>query len=177
MAKSEIWKIIQEKWPAKLRGQTISYFDLADKISSFLENQSVNIVAVNHFGVVVEDIDISGASLDSISPGLFKLASKVWVESYKVYVERFNVNNLEFELIEPSGKSFFADHLRDYGQTLQHISFGVTGIEKSLQFLKNNQVELIDEMPKKGAHGKVAFANPRNFRPCYLELCEINAGT
>jgi hypothetical protein len=175
MAKSEIWQVIQEKWPTTTQGQGISYFDLADKMSSFLETQPVNIVGVNHFGVVVEDIDISRSSLDSISRGLFNPAPKVWVESYKVYVGRFSVNNLELELIEPSGKSFFANHLREYGQTLQHISFGVTGIEKALQFLKQNCVELIDEMPRKGAHGKVAFANPHNFRPWYLELCEINA--
>jgi methylmalonyl-CoA/ethylmalonyl-CoA epimerase len=176
MAKSEIWQIIQKKWPAMLKGQRVSYFDLADKLSSFIENKSIIIVSVSHFGVVVEDIEASCASLDCVLPGLFMPITKVRVEPYKVYVSRFNVNNIEIEFIEPYGKSFFEDHLKEHGQTLQHISFSVTNIEKSLQLLKSNHVELIDEIPRKGAHGKVAFANPQEFRPYYLELCEIDAG-
>jgi hypothetical protein len=177
MAKSEIWQIIQKNWPAILHGRRISYFDFAKKLSLFVESRSVVIVSVSHFGVVVEDIDASCGSLDNVFPGVFSPVSKVWVEPYKVYVARFNVNNIEIEFIEPSGKSFFEDHLKEHGQTLQHITFAVTNIEKSLQLLKDSHVELVDEIPRKGAHGKVAFANPHDFWPCYLELCEINAKT
>jgi len=78
----------------------------------------------------------------------------------------------ELELIQPVGESLFFVHLNKNGESLQHVSFRVNGIENALNALKQGGVELVDTIPRVGSHGKVAFTKPAKLAPYYLELCE-----
>ena len=78
----------------------------------------------------------------------------------------------ELELIEPVGASFFLDFLRNNGERLQHLGFLVEDIHRCLNKLKKSGVKLIDEKPRSGSHGEVAFLKPASFGQTYMELCQ-----
>ena len=59
------------------------------------------------------------------------------------------------------------------GEGTHHIAILVDNIEKTILTLKEKQVQLIDEMPRKGAGGsKMAFIHPKSTHGVLLELYE-----
>ena len=97
-----------------------------------------------------------------------------WVGAYKVTVARGLIEGVELEFIEPGGDSFFLEALISHGDALQHVSYRVENIGDCLRKLHAGGVALVNEQPRAGSHGKVAFARPAEFRPTYLELTEPN---
>ena len=54
------------------------------------------------------------------------------------------------------------------------MSFIVDDIEVALNFLKGNNINLIDSKPRIGAEGyKIAFIHPGSTGGILIELCEI----
>jgi len=169
--KNSIWNLVEKKWPVPLKN-TVTFPELQKQIGDFLVRHAVSITGLSHFGIVVKNIDQSLESLfDCIDKGACQVI-KDWVPAYNVHVARLNLEGRELEFIEPEGKSFFQDFLNANGECLQHVSFQVTAIEKSLETLARYNVKLIDEKPRTGSHGKVAFMCIEQFAPLYLEVCQ-----
>ena len=75
------------------------------------------------------------------------------------------------ESVEPDGA--IARHIEKRGEGIHHIALEVDNIEKTLEELKAKGLALIDQKPRRGAHGsKIAFLHPKGTYGVLLELCE-----
>ena len=77
------------------------------------------------------------------------------------------------ELLTPlSSDSPVAKFLEKRGEGVHHLAFQVESVEKELGRLADAGLELIDKLPRLGAHGRqVAFVHPRTTHGVLLELC------
>jgi methylmalonyl-CoA/ethylmalonyl-CoA epimerase len=81
--------------------------------------------------------------------------------------------NLLIELLEPTDPdSTVARFLERRGPGLHHLCFGTPDIREHLRDLKDKGVELIDETPRPGAHGQVAFLQPTAAVGVLVELLQ-----
>ena len=56
---------------------------------------------------------------------------------------------------------------------MHHIAYRVTDIDAELARMREGGVRLIDETPRKGAHGNtIAFLHPKSTGGVLTELCE-----
>lgn len=96
------------------------------------------------------------------------------VASENVRVAFIDANNVKIELLEAlNEESAIAKFIEKRGEGIQHIAFGVDSIEERIATLKNNDVRMIHDVPKRGAGGaKVAFMHPRSSYGVLYELCE-----
>lgn len=98
------------------------------------------------------------------------------VAEQKARTAFFAVDDTNLELLEstspdgPIGK-FIARNKGRGG--LHHICIQVEDIEATLASYKKQGIELIDEKPRRGAHGKwVAFVHPKSTGGVLLELSQ-----
>lgn len=77
------------------------------------------------------------------------------------------------ELLEPTGADTpVGRFLAKRGPGLHHLAFSVGDLTAELTFLRRSGVKLIDEAPRRGAHGLVAFVHPSSAGGVLLELVE-----
>ncbi|HEX5069513.1 MAG TPA: methylmalonyl Co-A mutase-associated GTPase MeaB [Vicinamibacterales bacterium] len=79
------------------------------------------------------------------------------------------------ELVEPvSDAAPVAKFLSQRGEALHHLCFRVSDIEATMASLREKGVRLIDEKPRKGAHGaRIAFIHPSSAGGLLIEIKEI----
>jgi methylmalonyl-CoA/ethylmalonyl-CoA epimerase len=66
-----------------------------------------------------------------------------------------------------------AKYIEKRGQGIQHIAFRVADINAALDELKEKGVQLIDQVPRKGAGGaQIAFLHPKATGGVLVELCQ-----
>ncbi len=63
-------------------------------------------------------------------------------------------------------------YLAKRGEGLHHICLEVDDIEATLADLKAEGAQLIDETPKQGAYGKIAFIHPKGAHGVLVELLQ-----
>ncbi|MGQ9599093.1 MAG: methylmalonyl-CoA epimerase [Anaerolineae bacterium] len=126
---------------------------------------------IDHVGIVVHDIQEALKAYES-ALGL-PLKEIVTVPDQKVQVAFLPVGESNVELVQPlSDDTGIAKFLTQRGEGVHHICFEVEDIEAALARLKAHQVRLIDETPRQGAHGRVAFIHPREMHGVLVELIE-----
>jgi methylmalonyl-CoA/ethylmalonyl-CoA epimerase len=77
------------------------------------------------------------------------------------------------ELIEPiDADSGVGRYLATRGEGLHHVCFVTGDLPATLDALAAAEAELIDERPRPGAHGTVAFLHPRSLSGVLWELLE-----
>ncbi|HEY7534776.1 MAG TPA: methylmalonyl-CoA epimerase [Thermodesulfobacteriota bacterium] len=78
------------------------------------------------------------------------------------------------ELLEPlSDNSPISKFLEKRGEGIHHICFLVDDIESTLERLKKEGVQLIDDSPRPGAHKtRVAFLHPKALNGVLIEIAE-----
>jgi methylmalonyl-CoA/ethylmalonyl-CoA epimerase len=83
----------------------------------------------------------------------------------------------KLELLEATAAdSPIATYLAKRGPGLHHIAFGVDDIAAALAHLKARGVRLIDDTPRRGAHGSlVAFIHPASAHGVLVELVQSPA--
>ncbi|MCG6892604.1 MAG: methylmalonyl-CoA epimerase [Desulfobacteraceae bacterium] len=132
----------------------------------------MKVLKIDHLGIAVNSIE-SGKDFWSGVLGLpFEGAETV--EEQKVTTAFFPVGESEVELLEstaPDGP--VAKYIEKKGTGIQHIAFRVEDIEAALEELKAKGVQLIDQVPRKGAGGaKIAFLHPKATGGVLVELCQ-----
>lgn len=126
---------------------------------------------IDHIGIVVRDIQ-EALKVYEAALGL-PLREVVEVPDQKVEVAFLPVGESNIELVQPlSDDTGTAKFLRERGEGIHHICLEVKDIESALAQLKALGVELIDEEPRQGAHGRVAFVHPRGAHGVLIELIE-----
>ncbi len=127
---------------------------------------------LSHIGIAVSDLQYSIKIFqDFLNNAEYHLEK---VESQKVNVAIFNLNNFSLELLEPTADdSPIKKFLENKGEGIHHISFEVEDIESELERLKINGFKLINEQPIKGADDKlIAFIHPKSTNGVLIELSQ-----
>jgi methylmalonyl-CoA/ethylmalonyl-CoA epimerase len=116
-------------------------------------------LAIHHVGVAVPSIDDAmhfyGDKLGLSVVDTLELADR------QLKVAFVQTANMLIELLEPTDpNSTVSRFLERRGPGLHHLCFGTPDIRRHLKDLQDKGVELIDEAPRPGAHGEVAFLQP-----------------
>lgn len=79
------------------------------------------------------------------------------------------------EILTPSSEdSPISGFLSKKGGGIHHVALRVDDIQAALNHLKAAGVRLIDELPRKGAHGSlIAFVHPKSTGGLLLELVQV----
>ncbi len=126
---------------------------------------------INHIGIAVKSIDASVPFYRDALGMTFEGTEEV--AEQKVRVAFFVIGESRIELLEPtSADSPVAKFLEKNGEGVHHLAYEVDDLEQALAAMKAEGVRLIDEVPRKGAHGtSIAFLHPKSTGGVLTELC------
>ena|SRR5437899_3805191 len=128
-------------------------------------------LAVHHIGVAVPSID-DAMHFYGEKLGL-SLVESLELPERQLRVAFVKASNILIELLEPTDPdTTVARFIERRGPGLHHLCFGTPDIREHLRDLKDKGVELIDEAPRPGAHGEVAFLQPTAALGVLVELLQ-----
>ena len=127
---------------------------------------------INHLGIATNGIE-NALKFWEDALGLENVHTEV-VEDQKVRVAMLPIGESRVELLEPtSDDSPISKFLEKRGGGIHHIAVEVEDIRVSLERLKAQGMQLIDEEPRIGAEGcLVAFVHPSSANGVLLELVQ-----
>ena len=131
---------------------------------------------LDHVGIAVADL---GAALAFYRDALgLEIEAPEEVASQRVRAHFVPAGAAALELLEATGDdSPIAKYVGRRGPGLHHITLRVEDIGAALARLKANGVRLIDESPRRGAHGSlVAFVHPSSAHGVLVELKQAAGG-
>ena len=129
---------------------------------------------IDHVGVAVKDIDAAMAFFKNVFD--VPAAEITLMEDQGVRATLIEVGQTRLELLEPtSPETGVGKFIERRGEGLHHLAFNVTDIGGKLQTLKSLGVDLIDQSPREGLSGPLAFVHPRSVFGILTELVESNA--
>lgn len=126
---------------------------------------------IDHVGIVVRDIrDALRVYEAALGLPLREIAQ---VPDQQVEVAFLPLGDSNIELVQPTtDDTGIARFLAQRGEGIHHICIQVEGIEAVLARLRDQGIPLIDEEPRQGAHGRVAFLHPKGAHGVLIELVE-----
>jgi len=131
----------------------------------------MSIKKIDHIAIVVENLDRAlGVYRDAL--GMTVTGVREMPEQ-DVKMAFLPTGDSEIELLEPlSAESGIGRYLAKRGEGLHHVCLEVDDIEATLADLKAKGAQLIDETPKQGAYGRIAFIHPKGAHGVLIELVE-----
>ncbi len=128
--------------------------------------------SLNHVGIAVRSIDAQRPYYEQELGATFEGLEEV--PSQKVRVAFFRVQDVLFELLEPTDPSSTVQSFLDKrGEGLHHVAFTVDDIQARISELESAGLRMIDRAPRPGAHHmQVAFVHPKSTFGVLTELCE-----
>jgi len=128
-------------------------------------------LAIHHVGIAVPSID-DAMHFYGDRLGL-SIVDTVDMPERQLKVVFVQAANMLIELLEPTDpNSTVSRFLERRGPGLHHMCFGTPDIRAHLRDLRDKGVELIDEEPRPGAHGDVAFLQPSSALGVLVELLQ-----
>jgi methylmalonyl-CoA/ethylmalonyl-CoA epimerase len=132
----------------------------------------VQLSALDHVGVAVEDIDAALAVYrDALG---MPLVHRETVSEQGVDAALLDVGDSHIELLQPLGpETTVGKFLARKGPGLHHVAYRVTSVEDTLKSLSAAGVRLIDERPRTGIRGsQVAFLHPSSTGGVLTEIVQ-----
>jgi methylmalonyl-CoA/ethylmalonyl-CoA epimerase len=129
-------------------------------------------VHIDHVAVVVKDLE---QTLDLYVNTLgFKQIYRETVADQGIEAVGLQAGESVIELLRPLDEnSAIAKYRGDAATKLHHTAYRVADLQAELDRLKAAGVRLIDERPRKGAHGNlIAFLHPKSTQGVLIELCQ-----
>lgn len=132
----------------------------------------MKVLRINHLGIVPKDSTQASRFFGEVL-GMKNEGAEV-IEDQKVSVDFFGVGESRLELLTAtSPESPIAKFLAAKGSGIQHVALEVDSIAEWLAYLKSNNVKLIDEEVRAGAHHtKIIFIHPHATGGVLVELVE-----
>ena len=130
---------------------------------------------IDHVAIVVKDLD---ATLDLYLNTLgFEQVYREIVADQGIEAVGLRAGDSVIELLRPLDEdSPIARFRGDAASKLHHTAYRVDDIVAKLAELRAKGVRLIDEIPRKGAHGNtIAFLHPKSTGSVLIELCQPDA--
>ncbi len=130
---------------------------------------------VHHTGVVVRSMkEAYRFYRDALG---LRLVKEAFIEDQGVNAALFDLGNGLLELLEPvEPDTGIARYLERRGEGLHHVCLEVDDIEAALADLKAKGVPLIDQEPREGLVGTIAFLHPSALHGVLVELVQKGSG-
>lgn len=124
---------------------------------------------IHHIGIAVQSLE-----REQFWNQFLNLETEEYKEipDQKVKIAFIPVGEVKIELLEPLGEGAVSKFLEKRGEGIHHIAVQVDDIEGVLTRMKNAGVRLIDETPRQGAEGLIAFIHPKSTGGILLELVQ-----
>lgn len=115
---------------------------------------------IHHIGIVVRNLEEAfGFYKDTLGLPLGKMAT---IQDQGVRAALLPIGESEIELLEPiNSDSGVARFLEKKGGGLHHLCFETDNIEAELQGAKDKSIKVIDQKPRPGLAGIIAFLHPQ----------------
>lgn len=127
---------------------------------------------IDHVAIVVKDLE---KTIDLYTKTLgFRQVYRETVADQGIEAVGLEAGDSIIELLRPLDESSPIAKYRGEAETkMHHTAYRVADIEGELRRLKEAGVRLIDEQPRKGAHGNlIAFLHPKSTGGVLIELCQ-----
>ena len=127
---------------------------------------------IDHVAIVVEDLE---ATLELYTGVLgFEQVYREIVADQGVEAVGLRTGDAVIELLRPlDPDSAVARYRGDAPARLHHTAYRVPDLSAELARLRAAGIRLIDETPRKGAHGNlIAFLHPKSTGGVLIELCQ-----
>jgi methylmalonyl-CoA epimerase len=126
---------------------------------------------LDHVAVVVADLASAEASYAALG---FAVRYRERVEDQGVDIVGLRAGVATIELLKPlRADSPLHRYLGDRPSRLHHLAYRVDDIAAEIERLRARGVRLIDEEPRRGAHGNlIAFIHPSATGGTLMELCQ-----
>jgi methylmalonyl-CoA epimerase len=131
---------------------------------------------LDHVAIVVKDLEATIA-LYTTTLGFSEVYREL-VPDQGVEAVGLRTGDAVIELLRPLDEESPIAKFRGEAQTkLHHTAYRVEDIRAELERLKQAGVRLIDEQPRRGAHGNtIAFLHPKSTGGVLIELCQRQGG-
>ena len=130
------------------------------------------ILGIEHVGIAVKDLN----SISEIFGELIglDLHRREKVDDQQVITDIYHAGKDKLEFLKAtSPDSPIAKFLEKRAEGVHHIALIVDNIQLALNYLNENDVQLIDSSPRIGAEGlKIAFIHPKSTGGVLVELYE-----
>ena len=129
------------------------------------------IIRINHIGLAAQEGEAAVAFWQALG---LPLAGSEAVPGDRVSVSFLPVGDSRIEVLEPLGdEGPVQKFLANRGEGMHHLCLEVEDLAGLLRQLAAAGVELVDPVPRPGAHGsRVAFLHPRATHGVLIELME-----
>ncbi|MFP4148491.1 MAG: methylmalonyl-CoA epimerase [Nitriliruptoraceae bacterium] len=136
----------------------------------------MNVTRIDQIAIAVADLDEAVAFYERAF-GL-TVTSRERIDSDGVEEAMLDVGGVWIQLLAPTREdSPIARFLARSGPGLHHLGFGVSSVSEALDHLREQQVRLIDEVPRPGGGGHtIAFVHPKGTDGVLVELVEDGSG-
>ena len=131
---------------------------------------------MDHIGIACDDLDQSSNFWKLI--GLLQGDDEL-VEDQGVVTRFFSTSSNDpstpkIELLQPKGPDTpIGKFLSKRGPGVQQVCFRVEDLEAMIALLLENDIQMIDNEPRKGAHGAlIAFVHPKSTGGVLVELAQ-----
>ena len=127
---------------------------------------------IDHIAIVVADLEATIA-LYTQTLGFSEVYREI-IADQGVEAVGLRAGDSIIELLRPLDEaSPIAKFRGDAATKLHHTAYRVADVRSELARLKASGVRLIDETPRRGAHGNtIAFLHPRSTGGVLIELCQ-----
>ncbi|MDQ6932733.1 MAG: methylmalonyl-CoA epimerase, partial [Candidatus Eremiobacteraeota bacterium] len=127
---------------------------------------------IDHVAIVVRDLEGTLAIYTGILG--FNIAYREVIDEQSVEVIGLAAGDSSIELLRPlSEDSPIAAYRGSAATKLHHTAYRVDDLQAELARLKSAGIRLIDEEPRRGAHGNmIAFLHPKSTAGVLIELCQ-----
>ena len=125
-----------------------------------------------HIGIAVKDLEEAKRLYGDVLG--FTLTGEKELPDRGLRVAFLETGNTKIELLEgTTPESAIARHIEKRGPGIQHLCFAVDDINRVMDELKADGVEMIDAEPRPGAEGHlVAFLHPKSSLGVLIEIEE-----
>lgn len=126
---------------------------------------------VDHIGIIVDDLD----SAIRMFRTLFKSAPPATKEmaEHGLRVAEFRAANVTIELLQYTGRNDdFAKGVMGPSSGVNHVSFRVADVGAAIAELERAGAKTMKGFPLHGAHGQVAFFEPKTTEGVLFEVCQ-----
>ena len=129
---------------------------------------------IAHIGIAVKNIEQSVAFFTSIFGVPKPTISEILDQQVKATL--IEIEQTRIELLEATNDdSPVGRFISSKGEGLHHLALNVDSISDKLETLKELNIDLIDQSPREGLSGTIAFIHPKSVFGVLTELVESDS--